>query len=302
VTDLSVVILSWNTRDLLRACLRSIYGGPRALRFEVVVVDNASEDDSTRMVEEEFPEAILIRNKENEGYAKGNNMGMLRSRGEFILLLNSDTEVRDDALETMVSFLREHPSYGACGAQLLNADGTLQRACMRFPTLWVTLFFDTFIEKWFPRNRVVERYFMRDFDHADSRDVDQPPGACFMIRSALMETVGLLDENLFLFYNDVDYCKRIWDAGHKIHFLTRARVMHHGGKSTEQYRDFGLEWHKNRVRYYRKHFGVRGVLAAKLAALIKGVEQVWICWRKGCKLNSPEIKRIKGILGDVLKS
>jgi GT2 family glycosyltransferase len=268
----------------------------------VVVVDNASEDGSADMVEEEFPSVRLVRNEENTGYARGNNIGLLRCRGEYILLLNSDTEMIDDAPEKLVAFLRQNPSYGACGAQLINPDGSIQCACMRFPTLAVTLFFDTFIEKWFPNNRVVRRYFMRDFDHAHSMDVDQPPGACFMIRSELLKEVGHLDENLFLFYNDVDYCKRIWASGRKIRFLSGARVMHHVGKSTERYPDFGLEWHKNRVRFYRKHFGFPGVVATKFAALLKGMEQSIICVKNGCRLNSPEVRRIAGILREILKT
>jgi GT2 family glycosyltransferase len=302
VTTLSIVILSWNTRDLLEACLGALYGRPRDLDYEVVVVDNASEDGSPDMVAKQFPEAVLIRNARNEGYAKGNNIGILRSRGKMILLLNSDTEVREDALEKMVGFLEANPAYGACGAQLIHPDGSIQRACMRFPGVMTALFFDTFLEKLFPKNRFVERYFMRDFDHAASIDVEQPPGACFMFRGEVEERVGLLDEDLFLFYNDVDYCKRILTAGYRIRFLAEARVMHHIGASTSKYRDFSLEWHKNRVRYYRKHFGVRGTAAAKFAAALKAVEEVIRLKRAGRGFRSPESKRIRGILYQVLKT
>lgn len=302
MTDLSVVILSWNTKELLEACLRSIFDGPRALDFEVVVVDNASQDGSPEMVREQFPQALLVCNERNEGYARGCNIGILRSRGEYILLLNSDTEVREDALERMVSFLQDNPEYGACGGQLFNPDGSIQRACMRFPTLWVPLFFDIFVEKLFPNNRIVSRYFMRDFDHADSMDVDQPPGACFMVRRVVMDKVGVLDEELFLFYNDVDFCRRIWNAGYRIRFLAGAEVMHHVGASTRNYGDFGKEWHKNRVRYFRKHFGFLGVMVTKSAALLKALEEVIRCRRAGCKLRSPEVRQVGRILKEILKT
>lgn len=302
MTTLSIVILSWNTRDLLEACLGSLYDAERDLDFEVIVVDNASEDDSVNLVEEKFPRARLIRNDRNEGYARGNNIGIRESKGAFVLMLNSDTEVRGRALETMVAFLRDHPEYGGCGARLVNPDDSVQRACMRFPNLKITLFFDTFVERMFPENPVVRRYFMRDFDHLQSADVDQPPGACFMVTREVVEKVGLLDEDMFLFYNDVDYCRRIWKAGYKIRFLAEAEVMHHLGASTGKYRDFGIEWHRNRVRYYRKHFGRLGVLAAKGAALLKGCEETIKCFWAGKGLRSPEVRGIKEVVREIMKT
>ncbi|MBU0754126.1 MAG: glycosyltransferase family 2 protein [Planctomycetes bacterium] len=299
---LSVIVLSWNTRELLRACLRALDRNGSTIPCEIIVVDNASCDGSPKMVAEEFPETILIQNARNEGYARGNNIGIRRATGDYLLLLNSDTEVREKALDTMIDFLELHPGYGACGAQLLNPDGTIQRACMRFPGLIVTLFFDTFLERLFPQNAWVHQYFMRDFDHASSRDVDQPPGACFMIRRSLVEEIGLLDEDLFLFYNDVDYCLRIRKAGYDIRFLADARVLHHGGASTRHYRDFGLEWHKNRVRYYRKHFGFRGALATKAAAVTKALELILRGWKSGSGLRSPETRQVMETLRTVLKT
>ena len=140
---------------------------------------------------------------------------------------------------------------------------------------------------------------MRDFDHADSRDVDQPPGACFTIRREVVDRIGLLDEDLFLFYNDVDFCKRMRSAGFKIRFLTDAKVLHHGGASTKHYRDFGLEWHRNRVRYYRKHHGLLGAFTAKSAALVKAAELIL---RSGKGFRSPEGRMVLDTLKDVMKT
>jgi GT2 family glycosyltransferase len=302
VTRLSIVILSWNTRDLLEACLRSLDSNGDPHDREVIVVDNASGDGSAEMVAERFPDTILVHNRVNEGYARGNNIGMKKSGGDQILLLNSDTEVQGGALDVMTGFLDANGDYGACGAQLRNPDGSIQHACKRFPGLRVTLFFDTFLEKLFPENRVVRRYFMRDFDHAESRDVDQPPGACFLFRRSLLDEIGFLDEDLFLFYNDVDYCMRIRKAGYRIRFLAEAQVLHHGGASTRNYRDFGLEWHKNRVRYYRKHFGMRGALATKLAAMLKAAELIIQGAREGDGIRSPRSRQIVNTLRTVLKT
>jgi len=302
LTLLSVVILSWNTKDLLEACLGSIFSKEWNLDIEVIVVDNASEDGSSQMAATKFPEVMLIQNKKNEGYARGNNIGIRSCKGDHILLLNSDTEVRDGSFDKMVLFLEDNPEYGACGGQLINPDGSLQTACMRFPTLSVTMFYDTFIEKLFPNNNVVKKYFMKDFDHDSSIDVDQPPGACFMVTREVVEKVGLLDEDLWLFYNDVDYCKRIWDEGYKIRFVKGACVMHHIGGSTSKYGDFSLELHRNRVRYFRKHFGLRGVIATKLAAIVKGAEEIIRCLRAGCKFGSPEVRRVREIVREVLRT
>ena len=302
MTDLSVIILSWNTRDLLEACLRSLEDSVQDVDFETVVVDNASEDGSLDLVTDRFPGVRLIVNAKNEGYARGNNIGIRAAKGDYLLLLNSDTEVEDHALDRMVGFLAENPDYGACGAQLFYPDGRVQRACMRFPTLATTLFFDTFIERLWPGNPVVRRYFMREFDHRSSIDVDQPPGACCMAPRSVVDLVGLLDEELWLFYNDVDWCLRIRRAGYKIRFLTEAQVVHHGGGSTRKYADFSLEWHRNRVRYFRKHFGLAGTWATRFAALIKAGEEVIRFLRAGRGFRSPEVRRILSILKEVLKT
>jgi hypothetical protein len=252
--DLSVVIPSWNTVDLLRACLGSIRAGEKP-ETEVVVVDNASADGSADMVAAEFPEVVLRRNERNEGFARGCNQGIELARGRHVLLLNADTEVRGRALERLVEFLDANPEYGAAAAQLVYPDGSVQRACMRFPSLWTPLFFGTPLERWFPESRELRRYFMRDWDHADERDVEQPPAACLCLRREVIESVGVFDEKLWLFFNDVDLSLRMSRAGWKTRYLADARVMHHEGASTSKFGSFVPEWHKNRLAYYRKHFG-----------------------------------------------
>jgi N-acetylglucosaminyl-diphospho-decaprenol L-rhamnosyltransferase len=272
---LSVVVLSWNTESLLRACLASLRADAPRHRREVIVVDNYStRDSSADMVAREFPEMRLIRNAANQGYAEGNNVGIRAARGRHVLLLNSDTEVEAGALDHLVDFLDANPDHGAVSAQLRNFDGTIQRACMRWPDLLVCVGFDT----WFGRHplaRWIDRYFCRDFDHEHSRDVEQPPGAALLLRRSALELVGLLDPDLFLFFNDVELCRRLHRAGYAIHFLATARIRHHGGASTSRYGEFALEWHKNRARYYLREHGRFGFALAKAMTAWRAMEEWW---------------------------
>jgi len=273
--DLSILVLSWNTSDLLAACLRALERHPCSRDHEILVVDNASEDGSADRVAAEFPGVRLVRNAENLGYAAGNNVGLTQARGRYVLLLNSDTEVGPGALDALVQFLEAHPSAGAVTARLVNPDGSLQKSCMRFPTLLTALVFDTFLARLPFGRRHLDRYFMRDFDHAASRQVDQIPGTCTLMPRQVIQKVGPMDERLWLFFNDVDLCKRIWNAGYTVHFLADAEVLHHFGASTSKFISFAVEWHLNRVAYYRKHFGWWSVLITKPVALYVALRQMW---------------------------
>ncbi len=252
---LSVVVLSWNTKDITLACLRALRADVVRHAREVIVIDNGSRDGSADAIGPAHPEVQLVRNVDNRGYAGGHNQGAQLARGEFLCTLNSDTEVTPGALDALVDFLRQDGAYGAVSPMLLNLDGSVQRACMRFPGLWTALCYDTWFGKFWPGSWVESRYYMRDFDHQSSRDVDQPPGAVFVIRRREYLDVGGLDEHLFLFFNDVDLCRRLWKMRRKIRYLAEAKVTHHGGASTKGHGDFVVIWHRNRMAYYRKHYG-----------------------------------------------
>lgn len=262
MTELSVVIPSWNTRELLRACLASVREAEKP-DTEVIVVDNGSADGSADMVERDFPEVVLVRNAENRGFAGGCNQGIALAKGELVLLLNSDTEVRGRALARLCEFLRASPEYGAAAAKLVNPDGSVQRASKRFPGLATALWYGTPLERWFPENSEVRRYFMRDWDHASDRDVEQPPGACLMLTRAALDRVGGFDEELWLFYNDVDLSRRLAAAGFRTRLVADAEVMHHEGASTRNFTRFVPVWNENRLAYYRKHHGRLGGLWVK---------------------------------------
>ncbi|NOT30221.1 MAG: glycosyltransferase family 2 protein [Planctomycetes bacterium] len=255
---LSVVIPSWNTKDYLAACLSTLAAAEKPAS-EVIVVENGSRDGSCEYVRAEHPEVRLLANAENEGFARGSNQGMRAARGRYVLLLNTDTEVAPDALAKLVRFLEEHPEYGAVAPRLVHKDGTTQRTVQEFPSLKTALFFSTPLERWFPDSRELRRYFMRDWDQESSRDIDQPPAAVLLLRKCVLDEVGLFDEELWLFYNDVDLAKRMRAAGWKTRYLAEATVLHHVGGSTSKFADFVATWQRDRLRYYRKHHGRFGV-------------------------------------------
>jgi len=252
--EISVVIPSWNTRDYLEACLRTLLAAPGPER-EVIVVENGSADGSRELVEESFPDVRLVVNAENEGFARGCNQGMEQATGRYVLLLNTDTEIRGDALAKLYAFLEEHAEYGAAAPRLVHPDGGTQRTVQAFPNLWTPLFFGTPLQRWFPESRELRRYFLRDWSQETSEDIDQPPAAALLIKSEVLERIGHFDETFWLFYNDVDLSKRMRADGWKTRYLGDAEVVHHVGGSTKNFGPFVLEWQKNRLAYYRKHHG-----------------------------------------------
>ncbi len=265
--ELSVVIPSWNTRELLAACLSSLERAPKPAT-EVLVVDNGSTDGSAALVAERFPAAQLVRNETNEGFARATNRGLALARGRYVLFLNSDTEVLGDAMERLHRFLEEHREYAAAAPRLVHPDGRTQRTVQEFPNLWTPLFFATPLERWFPNSRELRRYFMREWPQEDSRDVDQPPAACLLLRREALDRVGNLDEELWLFFNDVDLARRLKADGWKTRYVAEAAVVHHVGASTSRFPRFVFEWQKNRLAYYRKHHGRAAGIWVKLCATL----------------------------------
>ena len=270
--SLSICIVNWNTRELLRACLRSIYQYAPDESLEVIVVDNASSDGSAEMVRVEFPQVILIANSENLGYARGNNQAMEQAQGEFILLLNPDTEMRPDTLRNAIRFLREHPEVGAIGAKQLFPNGQVQPSVRGFPTPRNLLFEVLGLARLFPRSRLFAAYRMRWFSYERPIPVDQPMGTFLMVRRVVIEQVGLMDEAFPLFFNDVDWCYRIWQAGWQIWFVPQVEIVHYGGASTRQVRRAAVrESHRALEQFYRKHYRSRLSLPfyALIVALIR---------------------------------
>jgi GT2 family glycosyltransferase len=266
--DLSIVIVNWNTIGLLRDCLRSIYATTRGLDFEVIVVDNASHDGSVEMARAEFPQAILIANAENLGFAAANNQGLAIARGRYALLLNSDTVVLDSALQRTVAFADAHPEAGVVGCRTLNPDGSLQNTCFMFPSLLNWLLFATYLYRVFPRSRFFGREQMTWWARDDVREVEVVTGCFMLVRREAIEAVGVMDPGFFMYAEETDWCYRFRRAGWKCLFTPDAEIIHIGGASAPK-----LSARRARIanasfmRYMSKHWSRPRAFAGRLMIL-----------------------------------
>ncbi len=254
--DLSIIIVNWNVRELLRACLQSLERTRASLPLQTIVVDSASSDGSVAMLHDEFSFVQVIECETNVGFSRGNNLGMAQARGEFFLLLNPDTEMVGEALQTMWGYLQAHPEVGVVGPQLLNPDGSAQPSRRRFPTLLTALLESTILQQWFPHNRVLAKYYLCDQRADVTQEVDWLSGACLMLRREVLAQVGGFDEKFFMYSEELDWQKRIKDAGWQIVYLPSAQVLHHEGKSSEQVVPLRhIRFQASKIRYFRKHHG-----------------------------------------------
>ncbi|MBS1989127.1 MAG: glycosyltransferase family 2 protein [Cyanobacteria bacterium SZAS LIN-2] len=261
---LSIIIVSWNTKDLLDACLASVavelegtFGGLD--KGQVFVVDNASADGSSQMVAQKYPWVNLIANADNRGFAAANNQAFALAAGDFVLMLNPDTEVKPGALKTLIDFFAEHEKAAVVAPQLLNSDGSIQRSCRQFPTFIGMLYELIGLSRMFPasspRGIKFREYKMLDWNHDDERQVDQPEGACLMIKREILQKVGTLDEGFFMLFEEVDWCYRVKKAGWEIWFTPRAQVVHHYGQSIKQVKvAMILSSHRGLYRFWHKHY------------------------------------------------
>ncbi len=256
---LSIILLSWNVRDLLRKCLASLPLNNAAV--EIIVVDAASADGSADMVRAEFPAVRLLAATENLGYTRGNNVGLAAAAGQYLLILNPDTEVVDDALAQMQAYLAAHPQVGVLGPQLIHPDGRVQSTRRRFPTLAVALFESTWLQPLAPRVWL-DRYYARDLPDDAIAEVDWTMGAALMTRRAVYAQVGGFDEGFFMYSEEVDWCRRVKAAGWQVVYFPPARIIHHAGRSSDQVpAATHIRFNTSKVRYFRKY---HGALAAEV--------------------------------------
>jgi GT2 family glycosyltransferase len=252
---ISVITVSWNTRDLLRTCLQSLLKELDGIDAEVFLVDNDSADQSAEMVEKEFPQIRLIANDTNRGFAAANNQALALATGEFILLLNPDTVVHPGAIKTLLGFMQAHARAGIVAPQLLESNGAVQRSCRQFPTFFGMLYELLGLSKLFPDQEKFRQYKMLDWNHDDERQVDQPEGACLLLRRQVIEEVGVLDEGFFMLFEEVDWCYRIKEKGWQIWFTPSAQVTHHYGQSIKQVKTkMILSSHRGLYRFWHKHY------------------------------------------------
>lgn len=253
--DVSIIIVNWNTKELLKNCIGSIYEQPNNVQFEIIVVDNASSDGSAMMVKAKFPQVFLIENTENKGFATANNQGMAIAKGRYVLLLNSDTVVLDGAIAKTVTFADDHPEAAVIGCRVLNSDGTLQPTCFMFPSVLNMLLSASYLYKLLPHSPFFGRERMIWWDRDSVREVDVVTGCFMLARREAIEQVGPMDERFFVYSEETDWCcYRFKQAGWKVLFAPDAEIIHLGGQSSKKAGpEMTLQLRASILQFIRKH-------------------------------------------------
>jgi len=260
--DLSVIITVWNVKDLALRAIRSVRASTHAIRYEILVVDDLSPDGAAEAILAEFPpvqfpEVIVLRNARNLGFAGSNNVGLRQAQGRYVLLLNADTEVQPDALDEMVRFMDEHPDAGASTCRLELPNGQLDPASVRtIPTRTSAFYQALGLHRLFPKSKRFAKYTASSFiDQSRTQKIECLVGAFALVRREVVESVGLLDEQFFMYGEDIDWCYRILQAGWSIYYHPAARVIHYKGESNKQRAlRMNYEFHRAMVLFYRKHY------------------------------------------------
>ncbi|MCK6580203.1 MAG: glycosyltransferase [Anaerolineae bacterium] len=301
--DLGIVIVNWNTRDLLRTCLQTVYASQGEFTFRAILVDNASADGSAEMVRAEFPQTVLIALDQNLGYPAGNNVGLrhlgFHGAGEFdagapryALLLNPDTEVPPSALYNMVAYMDANPSVGVAGPRLVLPDGSLDKACRRgFPTPMVSLYHFSGLAKVFPRSPRFGRYNMTYLPADEEAEVDSVVGAYMQVRREAIRDVGLLDETFFMYGEDIDWAFRIKSAGWRVMYHPQVVVQHVKRAASRQSKRAQFEFWRAMLLFYQKHYRRTTPLWLHTlilgGLLLKGGRPLWTEIRRPTVLPKP---------------
>jgi len=252
--DISIIIVAWNVRELLHNCLKSVYEQTREIDFGVIYVDNASEDGSVEMVKNEFPDVRIIENDENEGFIKASNQGIEVAESRYVLLLNSDTIILDNAIAKAVKFADEHPDVAVVGCKTFYPDGTLQRNCFRYPSVINMFLSTTYLNKLFPRNKFFGRERMTYWDLDDVREVEAVCGCFLLARREAIDQVGPMDERYFVYGDDADWCCRFNKAGWKIMYTPEPQIIHYHGATTKRMsREFKWQLFGSTLIFMRLH-------------------------------------------------
>lgn len=257
--EISIIINNYKTKGLLKQCLNGIYLYPPKVAYQIIVVDNNSNDGSAQMVKEKFPQVKLIESQTNLGHHRGNNLGIKNSSGKYILILNTDIAFLDDAIDKMYNFMESHKQIALLGPKLKNPDGSIQMSCLRFPGKLVPIYRRTFLGNLSFTKKSIDHYLMKDFDHQTTRAVDWILGACQMVRKEAIDRVGLLDENLFLYFGDVAWCRQFSKLGYQVYYFADANIVHYHKRESAQSGIFSmifwihiLDWLKYLKKYPSK--------------------------------------------------
>lgn len=259
--DISVVIVGWNARHYLELCLESLEAAPPRRSIETLVVDNASTDGSAEMIETRFPWVKLIKSGENLGFAKGNNLAIRQCHGRYVALVNPDVIVFPGCLDALADFLDQNPKVGNVGPRVFEPDMSMQSTCRRFPTLWNNFCDATGLATRFKNSRFFAGEHMFYFSHDRTLKVDVLVGCFSFIRREAFDAVGLLDEKMFMYGDDVDWCRRCWKAGWEVVFYPGAQAIHDRGKTTAPYPvRFAVAQQRSVLYYWSKYYGLFGRL------------------------------------------
>jgi len=254
MVDVSIIIVAWNVRQLLYDCLKSVYEQTKGIDFEVIYVDNASEDGSVEMVRKEFPAIRIIQNDRNEGFIKANNRGIKVAMGRYVLLLNSDTLILDNAIAKMVKFADLHPEAAIVGCKVLASNRTLQESCFTCPSVLSMLLSATYLYKLFPKSKFFGREYMTWWDYDNAREVEAIAGVCSLVRKEAIQQVGLMNELYFVYGDDPDWCYRFRKKGWQIFFTPEAQIIHFGGDTVKRVSsEFMLQLHGSKLIFMKLH-------------------------------------------------
>lgn len=296
--DVSVLIVSWNTRDLLVLCIESVFSSTRAVSLEVIVVDNASSDGSPEAVRQRFPEVNLLPNPDNRGFAAANNQGIHVARGRYVLLLNSDTILLERCLDKMVAFADAQPRAGAVGCRVLNPDRTVQPSCMTFPCLLNLAVLSMCLHRVLPRSRLFGRPQMTWWTYDEIREVEYIKGCFLLVRREAVKEVGLLDERFYMFGEEADWCCRMRKASWRVVFSPCGEIIHYGSASTCQVEhNMVLQQWGSMLGFVRKHHRYSYYIACSvLVGVFFGLRAV------GCAVLSLLLPRRRAWLLDLAKA
>ena len=264
--NLTVIIVNYNTAHLLHRLFETLDAGRGVLNLQVIVVDNASRDNSIEILRSCYPNVELIENAVNVGFGRANNQALPFVRARYVLLLNTDAFMERNALVDTVDFMATHPQCGVLGVKLIGRDGSLQPSCRYFPTPWNVFLFSTGLDRFVPKARLVDDM---SWDHAVTRECDWVPGCYYLIRREVIDRVGLFDPRYFLYYEEVDHCRAVRQAGWSVIYYPFTQVVHIGGESassdaalTQLGRQISILQIESELLYFRKHYGLLGVLTA----------------------------------------
>ncbi|HEU0168417.1 MAG TPA: glycosyltransferase family 2 protein [Chloroflexota bacterium] len=262
--ELSVIVVSWNVRELLRVCLQTTLAETAEIDAEVIVVDNASRDGSAEMVRAEFPEVRLIANQHNAGFSAGNNQGLEAAGGRYLLFLNPDTEVRPGAIRHLLAFIDQRPQVGCVGPKLLNPDGSVQPSRRGFPRLATAFVESTVLQRWLGGLPALRDFYRESASPDEPQPVDWIVGACMLFRREALDRTGGFDEQFFMYSEEMELCWRTRHAGYEIWYVPEAEIVHHEGASSRQdtFRR-NANFHDSRYRFFRKYYGAGPALALR---------------------------------------